>query len=501
MKITKQIITDRQQIILNNKDLNILQGNTDNRSKVMLFLSYDITNSTELKVKYPQEWSSIINDLLSNKFEQMDFWKFNGDEILYKIQVCSIDFICEIIESSYVFLKTLQNTMQAKIKEITIKGTLWVAFAESNVEKYKHNFYFNIGEVSDFAGKHMDEGFRLTKCSSMTKMAIDPKITYILLETSLEMNDSSYAQIDSQREKLKRVLSNTYLIGYSKCKGVWDELPYPVYWYFNDGIQYGEYLSNEHLWSKKENIMPLYCNNNDDTINISYNNINRIYKSIGKIQEIQEIKDHLNGEIYESSEGKANLYYMVACVNPVSNKVLVAQRSINRQHLKHVWDFGNVKYQRVKMKEIIIKEYKNLFGIDIDLITDKDRGNNLKPFGYCTVYRNCKPHHGILCYAIIKTEQNDQKLISEINEHLKQQNFQKYDKVRFVDKDYNFAQINELTLDDIRKDSELAFLKKNEPFKNTSIMYFENSVKGAIAEAKKVLLRRRVYHYRKKLKR
>ena len=67
---------------------------------------------------------------------------------------------------------------------------------------------------------------------------------------------------------------------------------------------------------------------------------------------------------------------MVVCINPKTNKVMIAKRSSQRKHLKNVWDFGNAKYQNVNMKDTIKKEYKNTFEIDIDLILDENRGNN-----------------------------------------------------------------------------------------------------------------------------
>lgn len=479
------MITERQKIINNNKDLLQIKQVTMGEKKVMLFLSYDIKDSTELKVRYPDKWSLIINDLLTNKFEFMDYWKFNGDEILYKKQINNAQFICNLIVKAYSFLKTLQSSMQQHICGISIKGTLWIALTESNLSEYKHNFYFNIGEFSDFAGKHMDEGFRLTKCSSTTKLAIDPKIIYYLLDICLTRG--SQISDDSFNKDLIYTLGNVYLIGYCNCKGVWKNLPYPIYWYFEntiqqDGILYGEFLNDEHLWPNRSRIRPV-CEKNNLQLSLSesYNNIKQIYEHIGVSDEIDVLKDNLSisGEILESSECKANLYFMVVCVNPISKKVMIARRSSKRKHLKNVWDFGNVKYQNVKMKETIIKEYKDTFNIDIKLITDENRDDNIIPFGYCTIYRNCKPHNGLLCYAIIDTTYSDEELIDQIENNKSD----KYDEIKFVDGKDDLGDFLPLSLDEIRRDSEMAISEYNKPFEgNRCIMYFKNSIEGAIKE-------------------
>lgn len=481
------MVTERQKIINKNEELLKIEQVPAGEKKVMLFLSYDIKDSTKLKVRYPDKWPLIIKDLFTNKFEFMDFWKFNGDEILYKKQINNAQFICNLIVKAYSFLKTLQNSMQQHINCVSIKGTLWIALAESNLSEYKHNFYFNVGGYSDFAGKHMDEGFRLTKCSSTTKLAIDPKIIYFLLDICINGKEELS---ESFNRDLIYTLGNVYLISYCKCKGVWNDVPYPIYWYFEnsiqqDGILYGEFLNDEHLWVNRSRIQPICEQNNlQSTLTNSYNNIKQIYKHIGVSDEIDILKENLSisGEILESSECKANLYFMVVCVNPVSKRVMIARRSSNRKHLKNVWDFGNVKYQNVKMKETIIKEYKDTFGIDIKLITDKNRDNNIVPFGYCTIYRNCKPHNGLLCYAIINTTYSDEKLM----EHIKKSKSYKYDEIRFVDGEYDLDGFIPLSLDEIRRDSEMAISESSKPFEgDRCIMYFKNSIKGAIQECSK----------------
>lgn len=481
---------ERELLIEKNRYLNE-ESHFDNSKELILFLSFDITDSTRLKVQYPKKWSKIINILTSNSFPYMHYWKFNGDEMLYKRKIDSLEFTCDLIKKSYSHLKTLQNRMKKEIAEISIKATIWLALTETDVDNYKYNFTFSYGDEVDFVGKSMDEGFRLTKCSSMQKIAIDPKIIYILLDTyeyialnkdkdmSLPFFASSKGvELDKFILELNDVIERIHLVGYAKGKGVWQDNPHPVYWYYEnvpkDDIQYNEHLNGEHLWPKK-------TSNGIKSIKESeYENIRQIFQYMDIIKEIDSIYQLLSitGEIKMSAEGRANLYYMVACINPKTGKVMIAKRSMSRKHLKNVWDFGNVKHQNIHMEETIAKEYKNMFGIDIELDTDIERGNNLIPYGFCTIYRNCKPHNSILCHAIIKEPSN--MTDDELADYINQNKNSDYSEIRFVTGD-DVAKFKALSIDDIRIDSEMAELKKNPPFEDdTCIMYFENSIRGAI---------------------
>lgn len=486
---------ERKAILKNNKHIDKVSKEIQKSEKqLMLFLSFDITNSTNQKVLHPKEWPQIIEILVNTKFQYMNYWKFNGDEILYKRSINSLEFICRIIDKAYFHLKKLNAEMVKIIDDISVKATIWVALSETDAMNYIHNFSFKFEDETDFVGKNIDEGFRLTKCSSMKKIAIDPKIVFILLDTynffrhptNRDLNICFYkskeeCNIEELEQTLNEIVFKLHLVGYTKCKGVWDNNPYPVYWYYDNAqssdIQYNEFLGEEHLWQK--NILAI---NDERVASVEYENLYKIFTQMKAKEEIDEIYNLLvmKGDVEISARAKANLYYMVVCVNPKTNKVMIAKRSSTRKHLKNVWDFGNVKYQNVNMKDSIKKEYKNTFGIDIELVLDENRGDNLKPFGYCTIYRNCKPHNSILCHAKISNpvDLNDEELVQYILDNKNDD----YDEIRFVGVD-DVIDFKPLTIDDIRLDSEYAELEVNSPFPdNTCIMYFKDSIGGAICD-------------------
>ena len=101
-----------------------------------------------------------------------------------------------------------------------------------------------------------------------------------------------------------------------------------------------------------------------------------------------------------------------------------------------------------------------------------------KLIGYCTIYRNSKPHNSILCHATISHPNNldDAELAKYIMSH----KTDSYDEVRFVDEN-DVSEFKTLTLDEIRMDSINADLNENKPFDaDTCIMYFQDSIRGAI---------------------
>lgn len=463
-------------------------------SKLFLFVSFDLCNSTQLKAD-ENNWFNVIEILLNQKFQAMNFWKFNGDEIIFRAEVNSLDYICGIIERTYKRLQELRVRMCSILPNVNIKATIWIAEADSDIHKKANNCKFNFNGCVEFVGKNIDEGFRLTKCSSAQKIVIDPKNIYLFLDAVNIFNNegffpnsisSFYKSILNKTQettevinRIKDVLDKTHYITSVVCKGVWDERPYPIYWYYNKnvyGIKYNEFFNGEHIWGKEFKTL------GQD----HYFQIKEIFDTVGKKDEYIKIRDllQIEGSITQIIENQPNLYYMVACVNPVSHKVMIALRSKTRRHLKHVWDFGNVKYQNVNVINTICQEYKNTFGIDIELITDPVR-KGIKVFGYCTIYRNCRPHNSLLCYALIKNENNytDDELTKRINEHLKKVNKnRRYEEVKFVfDQEIEYKPLSmEEIIDDSEIDDDSSSLGEGR-----CIMHFKDSVKDAVKECKK----------------
>lgn len=457
-------------------------------SELFLFVSFDIFNSTKLKYSN-HEWFEIIKVLLNETFNGTRFWKFNGDEIIFYYPINNLLYMIQIIESCYEKLFQLRTDFEKINKNILIKGTIWLARANNALED-DYNKKIKLDDYYEFVGRNIDEGFRLTKHSSVQRIVVDPKIVYLLLEaldvlnhrnitytdnfSKSILNDSSEGEI----RQLKRTVDSIHFIGCTRCKGVWGDNPYPIFWFYKDSDNsqndhYNEYFDGVHIWDKRFDKI---------TENDYRSKIGQIFEIVNEEDEFQRIKQLLSmhGTVKKPFDKKPNLYYMVACYSPNSGKVLIGKRSPKRNHLRNVWDFGNVKYQNTNVIGTIKQDYLNVFGIDISLELDAHRGYNIKPFGYCTIYRNCKPHNCLLCFAKInESGLSDEQILDKIRKTILSKDL--YTEVNFVSAN-DVEDLKPLTLDEIREDSELATNAKDSKIgENRCIMYFKESIKEAQA--------------------
>lgn len=460
-------------------------------SELNLFVSFDIYNSTSLKYSN-EDWFSTIEKLIGEKFFGTGFWKFNGDEIIFRFNVGNISSILEIIEECYKRLPQLKTELSTKDYITYVKATIWLARTDNSKDDF-YNKHFKIGdETEEFVGINIDEGFRLTKHCAAQKIALDSKIVFLLLETLdiIDHHENEYTDSFSKSvingvnlhsktiNDLNRVLSNIHYIGCTKCKGIWNNQPYPVFWYYQDSdseMLYNEYFEGKHIWNEK---FP----------KIDFAQFRKkllhIFKLVNEYEEIKRIKNllFLDGEFNKSFDNKPNLYYMVVCRNPITNKFMIAKRSNKRVHLKNVWDLGNVKYQNTEVTDTIKQEYLNTFGINIIIETDDNRDNDIIPFGYCTIYRNCKPQNCLLFYATIYNPNglSDEELISQIKNCIDNNDNNRYSDVKFVSSnDLDKLSLKPLTLDEIREDSELGDVENSLLGNNRCIMHLHQTLKAA----------------------
>ena len=472
-------------------DLSLDAKSNEGVYKNILFVSFDVCNSTELKVKYQRDWIEMVEVLLSNKLSNMSFWKFNGDEILYCTEVHSLSFIIELIKDVSRHVDFLQSELKTRFNEsIFIKSTIWIAQVNSgeidelntltNVEFYKD-------DLCDYVGINIDEGFRLCSHASPRKVVLDPKLVYLLLESYREdFYTDNTKSIPLFQKYVKDIIEHIYFYQFVSCKGIWKNRKYPTYWYIPNNIEEKvHYDEVEDIANFKSIMDSSSTESKKDATDSAYRFLRRIFNNV-EVQEqvealVESFKEYKEEDTQKRTETVANLYYMVTCINPTTGHILLAKRTSTRQHLKGVWDFGNVKFQKVDIPTYITKAYKDTFGIDIELQTDETRGGNVVPHGCCKIYRNCNPHNGLLCHAIIQNPRGDDaELVDYINNYIQDRN--KYSEVKFINSDLaKEISKNELTIDEIRDDSEYASRGINN-IENTDekcLMYICNSIKSA----------------------
>ena len=524
--------------------------------KLVLFLSFDLDDFTEMKSK-EQHWPQIVESLVDTPFEGRRPWKFVGDEVIYAIRVTSLLLIVDCISLVEKHLKKLNNAIGEKIskmgevgkmdptpKNITAKATIWLARVNQGND-WEDNLERKIGGVyTDYIGKNVDEGFRLTSYTDRYKIAIDPKIVFALLimynlRKNKDIGDSDRNKIKAiskkftddigkadldkgKEENVYKILDNIIGMGYTTLKGVWNNSPYPIFWYCmgSDGTGTTNHhdgnrkIFNGHKLddAKEYGIMKM---DKYKALTILKDTFSKAGDSDGDkvYNEVKEVLKRL--KVTESSRYPdpvmSKLYYVALCCNPETKNVLIAKRSASCWHLKNVWEFGTVPLENMDMLEVIKAKYKESFGIVIEIITDKemgvdDEGNpkeitSIKPLSCRTIFQSGGRHEAILVCAKIKgvshrvngdmlegKDLNDErKVIEYIESNINKNRIQR---VNFVNFNRAKEEFIELSIDRVKKDSDNCTSNlKQEQFDNRDvekteycIPLFSNSIKRAIEE-------------------
>jgi len=193
-----------------------------------MFVSFDLCNSGTFKYLH-RDWVKLylrIFDLIRAEMisaPAWQFWKANGDELLFYLDTVHTTEIAAQIERVDCInkrsIKTIYSEFQATyddIHQLSIKATVWVAqVADPKCEKCvaAEDYIIDLNGVKDFTGKETDIGFRISKYAPRSKTTISAYLTYILLK---------------QRSHLLR---NVRVGGYVRLKGVWMDKKYPIVWY------------------------------------------------------------------------------------------------------------------------------------------------------------------------------------------------------------------------------------------------------------------------------
>ena len=473
---------------------------------LFIFLSIDICNSTLMK-KEMQKWFEATKMLYNVRFEPMHFWKYNGDEVLYAEPFSNLNTLLDIITQAYSHITSLQNTISKMMSSsgagnmFKLKGSLWLARTAKADSESTQNVFVNSPRVDEFLGVNIDEGFRLSKKVSGSKLVLDPKIV-LLLHLALDINTNNKERKFvlegdeffefcrkikiNQKEKMEDILKCISFVNYTNLKGIWQNRGYPLFWYYEEDsdFDYDEKVDDNFVSPEKIS-SPEWLSK-----------LETIYEKTEEKTEFLNILKIIAGgnpnNIY-TSDSFSRLYYSIACVNPQSQNVFVAQRSLNRRHLKNVWEFGMFKHSSLSIVESLEKRYKDEFGIEIKIITDEENERNLVPLHFCTVYRNGQAHNSILCMATIKTTENmqsDEEILDTIKAAASPDRY----------KDFRFVNCNDvenfksITLKEISDDSWDALNDRAAPFDdNLAIMYFKDSICKVIRYYEKTLSGKKWY--------
>ena len=557
----------------------ILDLPDNDTTEIYLFANFDICNFTKYKREH-HDWIKLLEKFLittsspSNDWTVTKFWKFNGDSLTFRKKVGSVDEICRFVDQAQDHLDKLQeflNQDNTIYKNIYVKSAVWIAGFSGKTDRVVNNTKFcksPFGE--EFVGENIDEGFRLSSCSKAGKLLVDPKIVAIIslfcsvldvineygedfwntdsflkdlkndtIKNSLGYNYSNKKVVEISRiiaQKLqpfscysslhnltKETSERFYLMEFKKCKGVWDDRDYPIFWYIRNPKKcefvYDEIIAGESL--RKHKICKL-INDNDDSKNakkeFEYDRHN-LLTICGQIEVLSAIKELVlsltpnpQGASEETIFDTANLYYMVACVVQKDGRdqgVMIFKRTPQRKHLKHVWDLVPIKHGRTfrpgldfgicDYLQTMLNHKLNLHEYADKFVMEKDcYRNSIKPYALCNIYRNGENHNGVLCVAGVSVESSIDDFLIEIKNNIVQDD--QYCDVKLInlnnickdsfDITVGELKIRSLSVEEVRKDSnEVAIDPHHDTFclecdmqNSLGISYLGYSIKQILEE-------------------
>ena len=228
------------------------------KPRLRLFFSVDLVGSTPLK-QSQQAWRPTIlnfyrdfdqtvysayaafNERSNHILPTPEFWKSNGDELLYTSELVSLDQAHDTINIWLSALHSYRQSMAAGDERLDIKSTAWIGlFPVPNAEVFfrrggarfradllddaqllqaelRDEWYAQKGRgdiTRDFVGPSIDTGFRLTAWSTPRRLVISVDLAFLLTGLGAEATEPL----------------PLHFSGRGKLKGVIDDEPYPVIW-------------------------------------------------------------------------------------------------------------------------------------------------------------------------------------------------------------------------------------------------------------------------------
>jgi hypothetical protein len=227
------------------------------KPRLRIFLSVDLVGSTPFKQSRPEWRPEILNfyrdfDFILYKHHREfsrslegalsapEFWKSNGDELLYTWELQNLAHAHAIM---HIWVATLEEyrTKNSAGARLDVKSTAWMAlFPVPNSEIFfrrggnqtraadtddalllqsemRDDWYANGASyefTKEYVGPSIDTGFRLTSWASPRRLILSVDLAFLL--TSLFVADANTLVL--------------HLSGKDKLKGVIDNAPYPTIW-------------------------------------------------------------------------------------------------------------------------------------------------------------------------------------------------------------------------------------------------------------------------------
>lgn len=399
------------------------------KPKVFIFISVDLVNSTSYK-QYDKNWPNVFSDFFSivqenfiSKIPGLAVWKYVGDEVLFYKEIDNLNSILESPSEVFKLMescqKKLHNDNKKSKNRLYLKSTIWIAPVRKSTDTECDivNVIPDLKEsIRDYIGVDIDEGFRISKFSSQGKLVVDATLAYILLKNKETVNIRCDYNVE---DRLK-------IVGYRKLKGIWENRLYPIIWYHKSWAD----IDSMYLYDEEE--ISDICKSLK-TSNYEVEPISRLHKILSevnliddKVNKILDIVKNYNDETIINNPAISKLvqlHCVAVCIDPKTNKVLIAQRSTKKGTNPSKWEFGCAKANKYNSLEESMKiEYKNDFGINIKLLNDKKRKKDTQPIP-------------IAVYSIKKEDGEDKGIIflaEVIDENIQIKLTNKHQEVKFI---------------------------------------------------------------------
>ena len=378
----------------NQKDL---YGDKENREGIYLFLSFDLANATEYKIRN-HEWhhtfKSFYDDITKeitkedSPIKNARIWKFIGDEVLFYLKVTKEKELFESLPYVYKVIRKVEKNLSNKshyYDKLHLKTTMWIADVldeqflnedKATPKKKATNIIFTppyekthmLLPKPDFLGFEIDLGFRISKYSHHNAITIGAKFAYLLFKNRQLIKDNYKhdEQIIDVDEKLK-------IISYENFKGIWRNHQYPIIWYSEEWNTDTMFLYDEHhnsffVQDVKQKI------ENGKLENIK--KLEKIFEDVNQIDDVDAIIEKVSitppEQIVKIQPDKVSeVHVALICFNKEKTKLLAAHRPNNKERLPDMWEFGcgQVSFNET-FEQTAKRTYKEDFGIDIEILND-----------------------------------------------------------------------------------------------------------------------------------
>lgn len=397
----------------------------------VLFISFDIVNSSQYKEKNKDNWLKTITTIFSvlkesvfSKMPSAELWRVIGDEIIFIVKIADISILAEHIEKAFLIIQEIDEKIEknelsnveeiyTKNSDIGLQGAAWLAMVSDETKDdknsatrgcenvfivYKNQESGNIRRVYEFMGNDIDTGFRIKKFTKKGRLVIGFELAIILSEITL----ISYC---------------LHIIAFKRLKGVWNNKLYPIIWYhnisnckFEDSFRFDDAAEDELIQEYFEN-----KNGKNEFVNVemftnTYTALHKIAEERqleGKIEKMRVLMNDKNElpKILLEPQEEIKLQLTAACYDDDTHRILIFKRR-DHVHNGSKWEIGHVLAQKSVDNQKCIKEgYLKKYGLNIKVMLDCKKSDRqpvpLYLYQYVDPVDSDIYHRGITVPAIV----------------------------------------------------------------------------------------------------